>query len=165
MADLAAIAGLMATVRNLKDLVASMVHARDTAVLRAKVGEFNERLIDAQQDIFAIQQDRAALVERVTELVGQIAKLEAWQTEKERYELKDLTGGRVFAYALKEAMTGGEPAHPICAHCYQAGSKSILQRVRRSPYPADVLTCPACHNDLYLSGTSRPEHFGKSPFR
>jgi predicted SprT family Zn-dependent metalloprotease len=85
--------------------------------------------------------------------------LEAWETEKERYELKGLGTGGPFAYALKEDAKGADPAHYICASCYQRGEKSILQQEFRVPGRDEVLVCHKCGSDLYVNGMPRPEHF------
>ena len=109
---------------------------------------FNGQLIDAQTKIFAVNNERATLIERIGKLEKQVTDLEAWETEKQRYELKEIAFGS-FAYVVKPAMQGTEPPHQICANCYQQAKKSILQAVPRSKAHIDArmpkqLFCPRC---------------------
>jgi hypothetical protein len=69
---------------------------------------------------------QSTLLDRVRQLEEEKAKLEAWESEKKRYELQDVDRG-FFAYVLKPGMENDEPPHAICATCYQRRLKSILQ--------------------------------------
>lgn len=83
--------------------------------------------IELQEKILAAQLQQASLIQSIGELEKKVANLEAWETEKQRYQLTDF-GGSTFAYALKPEASNGEPAHRLCAACYQKGHKSILQK-------------------------------------
>jgi hypothetical protein len=74
-----------------------------------------------------LAQKNAALVEEVADLKKKIADFETWNTQKQRYSLyQPWVGASV--YALKESASGGEPAHWICADCYEKGKRG------QSPY-------------------------------
>jgi hypothetical protein len=97
------------------------------------------------------------LIQRVGELEKEVARLEAWETEKQRYKLVDLGDG-AFAYALKEGMSAGEPDHKICATCYAERRRSVLQNENWNPGRATVLVCHQCGSAVYVQGHSEPEH-------
>jgi hypothetical protein len=84
---------------------------------------------------------------RVGELEKEVARLETWNAEKDRYELKDVGFGSL-AYVVKEAMRGAEPPHQICATCYQHGRKSILQP--RNVSMDKLLICPECETQIKI---------------
>lgn len=128
-----------------------MVGLRDAASIQAKVIEFQSRILDAQGLVFAAQENRATLVERIRDLEQSIARMEAWDTEKQRYELKELGQGTL-AYAPKESVSSSEPPHWICAQCYEAGKKSILQPEVRFPGRTEVYVCHSCGSELIASG-------------
>jgi hypothetical protein len=86
----------------------------------------NVAVIELQEKILIAQQTQSALVERVSSLEEQLAELEAWEADKQRYELKEIASGQ-FAYVLKPETAAGEPAHILCANCYGHNQKSILQ--------------------------------------
>jgi hypothetical protein len=82
-----------------------------------------------------------------------MAQLEAWETEKKRYQLTDYGRG-TFAYALKPDAADGEPPHRVCANCYQHGQKSILQ-FSHSSDTRDHFECAACKNGVALARQGR----------
>src|SRR5712671_2866909 len=128
MVDMSALASALASLKAAKDIGEAMIGLRDAAAFQAKLLEFQSKLIDANNAAFAAQDERVALLERVSALEKEIARLSAWEEDKERYELKEVGSG-AFAYVLKanEATGTGEPIHWLCANCYQQGKKRLLQ--------------------------------------
>jgi hypothetical protein len=100
-----------------------------------------------QQSVFALQSERMTLIEEIREAKAQIARLEAWETEKQRYELHDVGEGSL-AYVIKESVRGGELTHKICARSYQHGQKSILQPKLLNF--VKYLSCPECKTDIRI---------------
>jgi rubrerythrin len=143
MPDISAIASFLSSLNAAKDIAQTMVSLHDTAAFQAKLIEFQSKLIDANNAAFAAQDERSALLEQVRELKKQVADLKAWETEKKRYELKEVFGG-AFAYVLKQEARGTEPIHWLCAKCYQEGKPSILQRTGRLEGREYQWACPTC---------------------
>jgi hypothetical protein len=112
------IAGLGA-LKTAFDTAKTLKHISDAAIRNAAVVELQEKILTAQQT-------QAALIEEVSSLEKKVAGFEAWEAEKQRYQLTDFGGG-TFAFLLKPASSGGEPSHRICANCYQIRQKAILQ--------------------------------------
>ncbi len=104
----------------------------------------NAAVIELQEKILTAQQAQSALLERVSELEKQVVGFEQWEGEKEKYELKEIYP-HSFAYMIKETARGTEPSHLICAACYQARKKSILQQSS-----GICLTCPECKTEIYF---------------
>jgi hypothetical protein len=92
----------------------------DVAVRNAAVSQLWEQ-------IFTAQSRYSEAVEHIRELEAKLAKFETWESEKQRYTLKDVSGRGEFAYVIKSSEQRGEPTHAICARCYQQDKKSILQ--------------------------------------
>lgn len=110
MPDMGAVAAALTSFKTLKDIAQTMVALRDTKAFQTKLIEFNGALIDAQTHIFSVNEERAALVDRVHALETMVVQLEAWEAEKQRYELKEVAP-RVYAYVVKPSMQGSEPLH------------------------------------------------------
>jgi hypothetical protein len=72
----------------------------------------NAAIIELQEKIFSAHSAQSALVENVHELEAEVARLKAWEGEKERYELKRWGDG-AFAYVLKPSEARGAPPHAI----------------------------------------------------
>lgn len=129
----------------LLDLGKQFLEVRDTAARQTLVVDFTRQIMEAQAH-------HALLLERIRDLEEKLMRFENWETEKQRYELQEV--GRGFlVYAIKPAMADGEPAHQICANCYQDRHKSLLQKESRNR--EDFLICQRCHADLPLSGIRR----------
>jgi hypothetical protein len=148
MTDMSTIAAALGSLDALKNIAQAMIGLRDTQALQAKIIEFNGQLIDTQAKVFSVNQERTALVERIRDLEQKLADLEAWETEKQRYELKSIGAGS-FARALKPEAQGSEPPHYICANCYENHQKSILQpeptsAASRALSIPPMLVCPKC---------------------
>jgi hypothetical protein len=131
--------GMLSAAKSLKDI-------NDTVVR-------NQASIDLQGQILTAQGEYAALLDKVRALETKLATFENWETEKQRYELKDhpAVDDPVRAYALKDGVQAPEIPHSICPDCYSQRKKSILQTERRVG-GARVMTCHVCGWDGYLSG-------------
>lgn len=150
MPDISSINAALSSLSVLKNMAQAMMNLRDAQVSQAQIIEFQNAVIDAQAQVFAVNEERTALIKRVGELEKKVTNLEAWETEKERYELKPIAHGS-FAYMLKANAQGAEPPHQICTNCYQRGEKSILQLTPRSvanTSKPDTYACPRCKFEI-----------------
>jgi hypothetical protein len=102
----------------------------------------NAAIIELQKKLLAAQADQAQLIETVSQLKKRVAYFEAWETEKERYQLTEI-GSCNFAYSLKKSMSGAEPPHYLCANCYHQSKKSILHYMKMGG-GGHLLTCDCC---------------------
>ena len=164
MVDLTDVAAAFSALNAAKEIGSAMIGLHDSKIASGKAGELNGKLIEAQQLIFSIDKDRTTLIETVRDLKEKIISLEAWNTEKEKYELTTLPNCSVLAYRRKEAVQPQEPVHYICARCYEDGQKSILQSEQRVPV-ATVFVCHRCGAELYSRGMRHAAHGGATPSR
>jgi len=86
----------------------------------------NGAVIELQEKILAAREHQTTLLERISELEKEVASFEAWETEKQRYELKEVAPG-AFVQVLKEPMSGAEQNARFCANCYQNHKARLLQ--------------------------------------
>lgn len=143
MVDIASIASIAGTLKTASDLVKSAMHLHSSQAFQAKMVELNREIMSAQGSALAAYATQTAMIQEIAKLKEKIAESEAWERQKERYQLTD-HGGRTFSYTLKVGMEQGEPPHEICAHCYQQGRKSILQFAHTNAYRQDVYDCFGC---------------------
>jgi len=111
----------------------------------------NAAVIELQEKILAAQEAQSALLERVRELEEKVRSLETWETEKQRYELKQF--GSAVAYVLKAEAQGTEPSHQLCANCFARGKKSFLTKVpsniaSQSLGMGTVYRCAECRTQI-----------------
>lgn len=105
-----AFAGLSA-LKTAFDIAKGLKDINDASIRNSAVIELQEKILSAQQSQFA-------LAEKIGNLEKEVARLEAWDTDKQRYELKDVGLGSL-AYVVKEMMRESEPPHQIRTACYQ----------------------------------------------
>jgi rubrerythrin len=146
MPDMSAIAIAISSLNAAKNIAESMIGLRDAATFQGKLIEFQSKLIDANNASFAAQDERFSLLQRIRELEEKVTDFEAWEHEKQRYELKNLGDG-AFAQMLKPGMRGTEPPHWICTNCYEHGHKATLQNVMVKGR-GQVWTCPSCKSTI-----------------
>lgn len=148
MAGLSVFKSLLNGAKGLKDL-------NDAAVRNAAV-------IELQENILTAQAAQAALIERIRELEEEVARLETWKAEKQRYQLTELPPG-IYVYRVKEEARGTEPPHSLCATCYANDKKSILQ----SDEPINGRTkmhCPSC-GQTFRIGHRQPIEMRQTQYR
>lgn len=160
MVDVSAIAGALSALKSSKDIAEAMIGIRDAVTMNEHRLELQSKLGDAQTSIFAVNEERATLLETVSRLEKQITSMETWEAEKQRYALDNAAVG-AFVYALKEPMSGGEPPHWLCAECYGNRKKSILQVFERTKGygmgSSDHLwKCPHCQSTVRTEFAVRP---------
>jgi hypothetical protein len=154
MISLTSIGSILGSFKGIKDAAESMVSLRDEVVIMGKVGEINSKLIDAQNGIFSVNEERSALVQAVSDLEKEIADLKGWIAEKQRYRLICLAPN-VMAYALKPSEQASEPIHLLCANCYTDDKKSFLnQHVNNSR--VDKFHCNRCKETLIVDKDPGP---------
>ena len=149
MIDIGSIASLAGSLKTAGDIAKAMIDLRDFQALQSKMIELNGEIMSAQGSALAAYATQTAMIQEIAKLKEKIAESEAWERQKERYQLTD-HGGRTFSYALKAGMEQGEPPHEICAHCYQQGRKSILQFVHTNAYRQEAYDCPGCGKQYRL---------------
>lgn len=110
----------------------------------------NRAVIDLQKEILAAQSAQFSLVEQISTLKTEMAKLETWDTQKKKYELKTLGWG-AFAYMLKPEARGTQPAHWVCTNCFSQEMISIIQYMHTKG-SAPGFACPSCSTPLRHSG-------------
>jgi hypothetical protein len=124
--DLGSITAAVSSLKVAGDIAKGLISLKTASEVQAKAIELNGAIIDAQHQIFAANAAQSALLERVRELEGQLARMQNWDTQKKRYKLAAPFPG-CMVYALQKTSSDGEPAHYLCASCYQKGQAAILQ--------------------------------------
>lgn len=153
MPDMTLIAGTVASLKAASDLAKGLVGIRDATMINDKVIELQRVILAAQSDAFAAQSELFSMAEKIRELEKQVAEVYAWQAEARRYKLTHLPPG-AYVYILTAEAANGEPTHYICATCYEAGKKAILQS-KGAIQGIETLHCNRCGSEV-RHGTRTP---------
>jgi hypothetical protein len=152
MSDMHDAATLVTSLKTAYDLSKAFLDVRGAVSEQAKVFELQRVILAAQADALAAQTAQATQLARISELEKRVAELEAWDAEKQKYELIKLAEPGVFAYRLQPEAKGSGPVHELCANCFDQGHKSVLQREMRVPGRSLVAVCPRCEAAYYIAG-------------
>jgi hypothetical protein len=140
------IAGLGA-IKTAFDIAKGLKDISDAALRNAAVIELQEKILTAQHA-------QSLLVEQVSQLEKEVARLKDWEADKKRYELTELAPG-VVSFSIKETMRSGEPFHRICANCCANGKKSYLQPHVQGRY-YDEFGCNECGETFRVNKGTPP---------
>jgi hypothetical protein len=163
MVDMSAITGLAASLTAAVNITKAMKDFHDANLIQTQVYQLTGEIMNAQQAALAAMMAQNELINRVRELEAEKAKLQAWETEKQRYRFKDF-GGHTFAWELKpEAATADNPVHLICPTCFEQRRKSPLQ-FQYKAYGQDKYHCYPCDVtfDLGIRQPHTPRSSGSS---
>lgn len=156
MIDIGSAAALVSSLKTAAEITKGIIGLRDASMIQDKVVELNGVILSAQSSALEANAAQFNLLDRVRELEEEIARMKTWDTEKQKYELKQIQAG-AFAYVLKPTASGGEPAHWLCAACYQQNNKSILQaQGRTSDRSFQLYGCPTCKATLRVHYNLHP---------
>lgn len=163
MPDLLAIAQGLNALKATTDIIKAIVGLRDAAQILEKTVELNQKILTVQGALTDAQTEQTALIQTIREREEEIARLKAWETEKQRYELKDVAmGSGSFTYMIKRDAQEGDPLHCLCAYCYERGQKRIMQFIPRTAGARRIWSCPDCKNEI-LMGWWPPRGYPGSP--
>lgn len=154
--DLQAIVTAASGLKTAADIAKAAMDVKSAVDVQGKVFELQRVILAAQQDTFSAQQTQSALLQEKRQLEERIRELEAWDRDKQRYQLSEVGSG-TFAYTLKSEAKGSEPEHMLCAHCFQRGRKSILQRAKEDHARRPVFKCSDCRAEIVVRGMPMPE--------
>jgi hypothetical protein len=140
-----ALAGLSA-LKTAFDMAQGLKNIHDATIRDRAVIELGEKILAAREQ-------QSALLDQVGDLEKEVTRLKAWDADKKRYQLTEVSMG-VFAYTLKSGMEGGEPPHMLCANCYQHHQKSLLQATQELRKARRVHKCHRCGAEYEMTGAA-----------
>ena len=124
MIEIVQFIGLVGTVSNIgKTLFQAHTQAeRDRLQI-----EFSDAMIALQFKISEMQVSYQSILDSNVALKKQLEAYDTWEAERARYSLFQPSAG-AFVYRLNPSSAANDPAHWLCAACYNERKKSILQR-------------------------------------
>lgn len=142
MLDLTLLPSAMAGLKGAIDITSALVKANNIVDVNAKAIELQQIIIKLQQDIFNAQDSQRAANEEIQNLKKEISDLKSAGRDLTRYKLcSPFTGSAVYGISKDDASK--EPAHYLCASCFQRGGKSMLNPKTNDKGFQDFV-CPTC---------------------
>jgi len=147
--DMSTITAAVTSLRMAGDIAKGLISLNTLSEVQSKAIELNEKIIEAQHRIFEANASQHALNDRVRELEEELARMKAWDTQKQRYKLVAPFPG-CMVYALKKDKADGETPHYLCTNCFNRGQPSILLGKGDSPTQRNAsYYCPLCKAEAF----------------
>jgi hypothetical protein len=138
----------ISALNNVKELAKAILQLNVSAALKEQAIETQSAIIEVQSGMLAIQSQYQSLLEEKDGLKKQLIEMENWESEAQNYALTEI-GYHAFAYSLKPDVETASPSHWLCANCYQAKKKSILQR-DGNKLGRPLYVCHLCKSNLVI---------------
>lgn len=148
--DMTLITGTISGLKTASDIAKSLLEIKKITDINGKVAELQSVILSAQSSAIEANSAQFAMIEEIRNLKEEMARIKAWNTEKQRYVLTPLADTGAVAYALKKSMSSAEPPHYICTNCYEDGRKSILGPQKRTTGRVS-LCCPKCKSEIHTN--------------
>jgi predicted SprT family Zn-dependent metalloprotease len=158
--DIGSITAAVGSLKAAGDIARGLISLKTMSEVQAKAIELNEKIIDAQHQIFTANVAHSELAERVRELESQLARMNDWEAQKLRYKLAAPFPG-CMVYALQKSVSDGQTPHYLCTSCFQKGQPSILQGKEQRGGGTAYYYCPTCKSDAITSwsNVTPPQYF------
>lgn len=154
--DIASITATISGLKTIGDIVNGLLDAKSNIAVNSAVGELQNHLLSVQREALAANAEQFAMIEEIRALEEEITRIQAWDSQKQRYKLTPLWANASVVYALKESMASGEPPHLICTKCYEDGRKSILNPFTLANHHI-VFSCPICKSQIPTGYKGEPQ--------
>jgi hypothetical protein len=135
------------SLRAAADIVKAMIGLRDAEAFRAKSIEMQTVILESLNEAIEAREAYSAQADRIRVLEEEVARLKAWDAEKQRYELKAVGPGAV-VYVLKPEARGSNPPYWLCPTCFHQGKRTFFQNEMNMVLRRLTFTCPACQLTL-----------------
>jgi hypothetical protein len=155
MIDMSLLQGTVTSLELAGDIAQGFLKLQSLAEVQGKVIDLQSAILAAQSSALEANAHQTAMVEEIRYLKEEIARIKAWEKEKQRYKLISPWEGTVL-YALKKECSLSEPPHWICTKCYEDGRKSILNTYHKIEYAVFILVCPMCKAEYFAPHRSKP---------
>ncbi|MGE7994226.1 hypothetical protein ACQKPE_25080 [Pseudomonas sp. NPDC089554] len=131
-------AGAVESAKAMKEIGQSLLTIRDENIIRERVYDLNNSLLDLQQKLLEAQLSQMELVQRIKALENEKDQASQFTNILSQYTIHKFPTS-AHAYALS---TEADPSRYFCSHCLETeGVPITLQGAR-------LLHCPKCKNTI-----------------
>lgn len=153
--DLSSVSSAVAAITAAKDLGKAMIGLRDFNQVATTVSEINDKLLKAQESLFAHNTQLMQLQDEHFKTREELRELKETLSQRGRYSLFEISSG-IFVYRvninpepskMSDPLTS-EPLHYVCQPCFDKGIKVVLQK--GDFYGFSHLECSNCKEQFPL---------------
>ncbi|MBK5005273.1 hypothetical protein [Pseudomonas sp. S32] len=127
-------AGAVESAKTMKEIGQSLLTIRDEGIIRERVYELNNNLMDLQQKLLEAQLSQMELVKRIQMLEGERQQASQSNDLRAQYCIHTFPTS-AHAYVLS---TEAQPTRFFCSHCLETEAVAVTLQGKQA------LTCPKC---------------------
>lgn len=142
------ITGAMQSAKVMKDICQSLLTIRDASIIRERVYELNNNLIELQLKLLEAQSNQMELMQRIQTLEGEREQARQANNVMSQYKLHTFPTSS-HAYVLN---TDGQetPKRYFCSRCLE------IERLPVTLQGAEILVCPKCNTRIWTTAPKPP---------
>ncbi len=129
-------AGAVESAKTMKEIGQSLLTIRDEGIIRERVYELNNSLMDLQQKLLEAQLNQMELVQRIRVLEEEKQQAAQSTNLKDQYAIHTFPTSH-HAYVLKSE-EAGESKHYFCSRCLETENMVVTL------HGSKLLSCPRC---------------------
>jgi hypothetical protein len=124
--------------------------------VRERLSRLEGAIGKAKSSVVSAEQSHLAMLETLNWLKEKLEIFQAWEVEQKKYVMKRFDPG-VIAYQRKteayqskagdEQLEAADPAHLLCAKCFERKKRSILQATPKIERRYPVFKCHECRSE------------------
>jgi len=135
-----------------RDISQSLITLRDAELVRSKVFDLTNSLMELQQQLMNAQMEQMGLIQQVAQLQESIRVANMQNDANGQYERHQFITG-TFAYTLKPEFKTDKPEHFLCSRCFESNKHVTLHT------DGACLHCPDCKHSIRI----KPREYIKVP--
>ena len=151
------IASAINGIKSANDILLSLIKSKISHEIASALSDVQKQLGEALDSLIKAKIDQASALDEIKSLKAQIASFENWDSNIERYKLAPLWNTGAVAYFTKESLNSSEPAHALCANCYEQRKKHILHPKSVDGWIHIVCPSPSCDFDVAIGSKRAPK--------
>ena len=151
------IASAINGIKSANDILQSLIKSKISHEIASALSDVQKQLGEALDSLIKAKIDQASALDEIKSLKAQIVSFENWDSNIERYKLAPLWNIEAVAYFTKESINSSEPAHALCANCYEQRKKRILHPKIVDGWIHIVCPSPSCDFDVAIGSKRAPK--------
>ncbi|HRZ07807.1 MAG TPA: hypothetical protein P5102_17010 [Candidatus Competibacteraceae bacterium] len=130
----------LAAYNHASNIIKSLFELKISTAIVEQLNVLNKEIFAIHSSNLELQQQLSAAHTEIANLKKEIISFEQWDNQKNRYKLYSPWNGAI-VYAITEANSNGEPAHWLCAKCFDERKRAFLNHRRNKDSGYEEFFC------------------------
>lgn len=133
------IMSMLSGTKSALEIIKALQDIKTNEQVTEKTVQLHQIILQIQQQLYEMQAENMNLITQLHQLQAQIQNAQNWENEKQNYQIFQYPTGTIVYRPIS-----GNFVYDLCANCFEAGRKSILQP--KANFAESH--CPNCHTKI-----------------